>query len=70
MPKPLKEKRSLGRQKRRWEDDVKMKMAVFSVVAPCSLVQVYRRFRGSCCLHHQDATTQKAAIFILAAVRI
>jgi hypothetical protein len=29
------------------------KMAVFWVVAPCSLVQVYRRFRGICCLHHQ-----------------
>jgi hypothetical protein len=23
-------------------------------VAPCSLVEVYRRFRGACCLHHQD----------------
>jgi hypothetical protein len=31
-----------------------MKMAVFSVVAPCSLVEVYRRFRGTCCFHHQD----------------
>jgi hypothetical protein len=30
-----------------------MKMAVFWVVAPCSLVDVYRRFRGTCCLHHQ-----------------
>jgi hypothetical protein len=30
-----------------------MKMAVFWVIAPCSLVQVYRRFRGACCLHHQ-----------------
>jgi hypothetical protein len=30
-----------------------MKMAVFWVVAPCSLVEVYRRFRGTCCLHHQ-----------------
>jgi hypothetical protein len=27
-------------------------MAVFWVVAPCSLVEVYQRFRGSCCLHH------------------
>jgi hypothetical protein len=32
---------------------VRMKMAVFWVVAPCSLVDVYRRFRGNCCLHHQ-----------------
>jgi hypothetical protein len=30
-----------------------MKMAVFCVVAPCSLVEVYQRFRGPCCLHHQ-----------------
>jgi hypothetical protein len=28
------------------------KMAVFWVVAPCSLVEVYQRFRGPCCLHH------------------
>jgi hypothetical protein len=29
-------------------------MAVFWLVAPCSLVEVYQRFRGpSCCLHHQ-----------------
>jgi hypothetical protein len=30
-----------------------MKMAVFWVVVPCRLVGVYRRFIGSCCLHHQ-----------------
>jgi hypothetical protein len=30
-----------------------MKMAVFWVVTPCSLVEVYRRFGGACCLHHQ-----------------
>jgi hypothetical protein len=29
-------------------------MAVFWVVATCSLVEVYQRFRGPCCLHHQD----------------
>jgi hypothetical protein len=29
-------------------------MAVFWVLAPCSLVEVYQRFRGPCCLHHQD----------------
>jgi hypothetical protein len=29
------------------------KMAVFWVVAPCSMVEVYQRFRGPCCLHHQ-----------------
>jgi hypothetical protein len=27
-------------------------MAVFWVVAPCSLVEVYQRFRGPRCLHH------------------
>jgi hypothetical protein len=32
---------------------VSMKMAVFWVVAPYSLVQVYQRFRGPFCLHHQ-----------------
>jgi hypothetical protein len=30
---------------------VSMKMAVFCTVAPCTLVEVYRRFRGACCLH-------------------
>jgi hypothetical protein len=29
------------------------KMAVLRVVQPCSLVEVYRRFRGACYLHHQ-----------------
>jgi hypothetical protein len=32
---------------------VSTKMAVFWVVAPSSLVEVYQRFRGPCCLHHQ-----------------
>jgi hypothetical protein len=32
-----------------------MKMAVFWVVAPCSLVEVCQRFKGNCCLHHQWA---------------
>jgi hypothetical protein len=35
---------------------VRMKMAVFWVVAPCSLVEVYQHFRGTCCLHHQGIT--------------
>jgi hypothetical protein len=34
---------------------VNVKMAVFWVVAPCSLVEVCRRFRGACCLLHQGA---------------
>jgi hypothetical protein len=33
---------------------MKLKMAVFWVVAPCSLVEVYRLFRGACCLYHQS----------------
>jgi hypothetical protein len=28
-------------------------MAVSWAVAPCSLVGVYRSFRGACCLYHQ-----------------
>jgi hypothetical protein len=34
------------------EDDYLL-MAVFWVVARCSLIEVYRRFKGACCLHHQ-----------------
>jgi succinate dehydrogenase/fumarate reductase cytochrome b subunit len=30
-----------------------MKMTVFWDVAPCSLVETDKRFRGACCLHHQ-----------------
>jgi hypothetical protein len=30
---------------------VSTKMAVFWFVAPCSLAEVYQRFRGPCCLH-------------------
>jgi hypothetical protein len=30
-----------------------MKMAVFRVVTPCNLVEVYRRFVGGCCIDHQ-----------------
>jgi hypothetical protein len=44
-------------------------MAVFWVVAPCSVVEVHQRFRGPFCLHHQGATTQKTVIFVLTAVR-
>jgi hypothetical protein len=32
---------------------VSMKMTVFWVVATSSLVEVYQRFRGPCCLRHQ-----------------
>jgi hypothetical protein len=30
-----------------------LEMTVFWVVAPCSLVEVYRRLRGACCLHYR-----------------
>jgi hypothetical protein len=35
------------------QTEIHTKIAVFWVVAPCSLVEVYQRFRGPCCLHHQ-----------------
>jgi hypothetical protein len=46
---------------REWLKEVKfqvltaasMKMVLFWVIMPCSLVEVFRRFRGACCLHHQ-----------------
>jgi hypothetical protein len=38
-----------------------MKMAVFWVVEPCSLVEVYQRFRGPCCLHQGIALMMEAA---------
>jgi hypothetical protein len=34
---------------------VSTKMAVFWVVALCSLAEVYQRFRGPYCLHHQGS---------------
>jgi hypothetical protein len=56
-----------------------LKMTLFWDVAPCSLVDIRRRFTGFYCLHHQgkaylklralsvrlhDTTSQKMAIFI------
>jgi hypothetical protein len=37
---------------------INMKMAVFWVVSPCILVEIYQRFRGPCCLHHQGDETR------------
>jgi hypothetical protein len=37
------------------------KMAVFWVVVPCSLVEVYQRFRGPCCSHEIIALMMEAA---------
>jgi hypothetical protein len=42
---------------------VSMKMATFWVVAPCSLVEAHRRFRGASTRLY-GATTQKTAVFI------
>jgi hypothetical protein len=35
----------------RFSNKMYIKITVFWVVAPCSLVGVYQRFRGPCCLH-------------------
>jgi hypothetical protein len=36
--------------------------AVFCVVAPCGLVEVYRRLRGASCLQHQALMMEAAII--------
>jgi hypothetical protein len=48
--------KSSGSLKKKKENllNIAMKMAVFWVVAPCSLVEDYQHFRGACYLHHQD----------------
>jgi hypothetical protein len=38
---------------------VNTKIAVFWVVTPCSLVEVYQRFGGNFCLHHQGLNVGK-----------
>jgi hypothetical protein len=40
---------------------VSVKMAVFWVVAPCSLAEIYRRFSDACCLNQQGALMMEAA---------
>jgi hypothetical protein len=42
-----------------------MMIAVFWVVAPCSLVEVYRRFRGILCLHHQGDKSLMSLIALM-----
>jgi hypothetical protein len=37
--------------------NIDMKMTAFWDVAPCSLIEVYGRFRGAYCLHHQGDET-------------
>jgi hypothetical protein len=38
---------------------VSTKMAVLWVVALCSLIEVYQRFKSPCCLHHQGVMTHR-----------
>jgi hypothetical protein len=71
--------RNFGKERlKRWQDENDS----FLEHAPCSLVEVDRRFRDAYCLHHHDicetsvyfnelygAMSQKSVIFILAAVR-
>jgi hypothetical protein len=38
-----------------------MKVAVVWLLALYSVVEVYQRFRGACCLHHQGALIMEAA---------
>jgi hypothetical protein len=38
-----------------------LKIAVFGDVAPCSLVEIDRRFRGAYCLHHHDDRRQPSS---------
>jgi hypothetical protein len=45
----------LYKLKTKWKE----RMAVFWVAVPCSLVEVYQRFRGLCCLHHQGMIALK-----------
>jgi hypothetical protein len=40
------------------------KMAVFWVAAPCSLVEVYQRFRDPCCLHHQGTAARTSETLV------
>jgi hypothetical protein len=42
-----------------FHDILHMKMNVLRDVEPCSLVTVYRHFRGACCLHHQGGTNRR-----------
>jgi hypothetical protein len=44
-----------------------MSMAVFWVVALCSLVEVYWCFRGACCIYHEDeeaASTFESSVYL------
>jgi hypothetical protein len=40
---------------------------IFWYVAPCSLVEFYRFFRGTCCLHHQG--DESLIVLMMAAIQ-
>jgi hypothetical protein len=40
-------------------------MAVFWIVAPCSLVEIYLRFRGTCCTLHQGCENVRGLFIAL-----
>jgi hypothetical protein len=52
-----------------------LKITVFWGVAPCSLVELYRRLRGGCCHHHPGAqflvaaTTSETSVNVYQATR-
>jgi hypothetical protein len=49
---------------------VTVKMAVFWAVAPCNLVEVYRRCRGACCLLHQGMFYDTNFLFVHAFISV
>jgi hypothetical protein len=46
-----------------------VKIAVFWVVAPCSLVEVFQRFSGPCCLHYQGVESSETLVNFYQATR-
>jgi hypothetical protein len=41
---------------------VKIQVAVFWIMAPCSVVVGYQRFRGPCCLHLQHGSLKRRCL--------
>jgi hypothetical protein len=46
-----------------------IKVTVFLDVAPCGLVEVYRRFRGACCLHDQGVGLIKIVAIVMKSIK-
>jgi hypothetical protein len=53
--KPSETAKQTNKYKNKQKTKRQLTMVVFWVAAPCSLVEVYRRSRDACCLHHKDA---------------